>query len=306
MIKVIDKEVLSSDKKHYLKGKIYIPEGSPKGLFHVVHGMTEYIGRFDGFMREMAEDGYIVFGYDHLGHGHTVDSDSELGFIAHENGWQNLVDDVFIFGNEMRKTIESENLPFILMGHSMGSFIVRLAAAKYNHYNKLIVMGTGGPNPAAGAGILLGSILKKTKGERGYSDLLQNAAFGTYNKRFESENDKYAWLSVNKENRDKYRVDPLCTYRFTNSAMQDLVKLNKYCNDKKWFKDIDKKKTILLVSGSEDPVGDYGKGVQKVYDSLKAAGANVQIKLYEGYRHEILNDYCRDQVIEDIKNFVNA
>lgn len=304
MVRVIDKEVLSSDKKHYLKGKIYIPEGSAKGLFHVVHGMTEYIERFDGFMREIAEDGYIVFGYDHLGHGHTVDDASELGFIAHENGWKHLVDDVFIFGNEMRKTAGNEDLPFILMGHSMGSFIVRLTAAKYDHHDKLIIMGTGGPNPAAGAGIAVCGMLKAIKGERAYSGLVQKMAFGSYNKRFESENDPYAWLSVNKENRDKYRVDPLCTYRFTNSAMQDLVRLNKYCNDKKWFSEINKKKPILLVSGSEDPVGDYGKGVKKVYDSLKAAGADVTFRLYDGYRHEILNDECRDQVIADIKEFI--
>ncbi len=306
MVKVIDKEVLSTDKKHKLKGKIYIPDGSAKGLLHVVHGMTEYIGRFDGFMREMAQDGFIVFGYDHLGHGHTVNDENELGFIAHENGWQHLVDDVFTFGNEVRKSLQGEKLPFILMGHSMGSFIVRLAAAKYNHYDKLIVMGTGGPNPASGVAIILAGLLKAVKGERGYSDLLQNAAFGAYNKHFEKENDPYAWLSVNKENRDKYRVDPLCTYRFTNSAMQDLVKLNKYCNDKKWYADINKKKPILLVSGSEDPVGDYGKGVKAVYENLKAAGAHVQIKLYEGYRHEILNDFCRDQVVADIRTFISA
>lgn len=306
MIKVIDKEVLSTDKKHILKGKIYIPDGSPKGLLHVVHGMTEYIGRFDGFMREMAENGYIVFGYDHLGHGHTVNDESELGFIAHKDGWQRLVDDVFAFGNSVRKSLNGEKLPFILMGHSMGSFVVRLAAAKFKHCDKLIVMGTGGPNPAAGVAIPLAGILKALKGERGYSDLLQNAAFGAYNKRFESENDPYAWLSVNKENRDKYRIDPLCTYRFTNSAMQDLVRLNKYCNDKSWYDDIDKKMPILLVSGSEDPVGDYGKGVRNVYERLKSVGANVQIRLYEGYRHEILNDFCRDQVVEDIRAFVNA
>lgn len=304
-MKVIDKQVLSSDKKHMLKGKIYIPEGSPKGLLHVVHGMTEYIGRYDGFMREMADFGYITFGYDHLGHGHTA-SEDELGFIAHEDGWKHLVDDVFIFGNEIRKSTEGEKLPFILMGHSMGSFIVRLTAAKYDHMDKLIVMGTGGPNPAAGAGIAVCGILKGIKGERSYSNLVQNMAFGTYNKGFEAENDRYAWLSVNKENRDKYRADPLCTYMFTVSAMQDLVKLNKYSNDKSWFDSINKNKPILLVSGSEDPVGEHGAGVKKVYETLKSAGANVQMKLYDGYRHEILKDFCHDAAVADIKEFIEG
>lgn len=304
MVKVIDKEVLSSDKKHQLKGKIYIPEGSPKGLFHVVHGMTEYIGRYDSFMREMAEAGYITFGYDHLGHGKTAINERELGFIADKDGWKFLVDDVFVFGNEIRKAMHGEKLPFILMGHSMGSFIVRLTAAKYDRYDKLIVMGTGGPNPAAGAGIALAGMIKSFKGSRGYSNFIYSMAFGSYNKGLENENDPYAWLSVNKENRDKYRVDPFCTYRFTVSAMQDLVRLNKYSNDKSWFDNINKKKPILLVAGGEDPVGEHGAGVKKVYDMLKAAGANVDIRIYEGYRHEILQDMCREKVISDIKAFV--
>lgn len=303
MIKVIEKEVLSSDKIHQLKGKIYIPEGTARGLFHVVHGMTEYIGRYDSFMRAMAQDGYIVFGYDHLGHGNTAKDDSELGFIAHENGWEKLVDDVFLFGNEIRKAMGGD-LPFILMGHSMGSFIVRLTAAKYNHYDKLIVMGTGGPNPAAGAGIAIAGILKKIKSERSISPFISKMAFGTYNKRFEQENDQNAWLSTLRDNRDKYRNDKFCTFQFTVSAMQDLVRLNKGCNEKKWFDSINKEKPILLVSGSEDPVGDYGAGIKTVYDGLKAMSANVQMKLYEGCRHEILNDTCRDEVIADIKRFV--
>lgn len=306
MVKVIDKEVLSSDKEHQLKGKIYLPEGGAKGLLHVVHGMTEYIGRYDAFMREMAESGYITFGYDHLGHGYTARDDSELGFIAHKDGWQRLIDDVFIFGNEVRKMTSGGDLPFILMGHSMGSFIVRLCAAKYNHYDKLIIMGTGGPNPAAGAGVAVCGLLKALKGERAYSKLVYSMAFGAYNKGFEEENDSYAWLSVNRENRDKYRVDRLCTYQFTISAMQDLVRLNKASNEKTWFEAMDKQKPILLTAGGEDPVGEHGAGVRKVYETLKASGANVQLKLYDGYRHEILNDGCSEQVIRDLKAFIQG
>ena len=304
MVKVIGKEVLSSDKEHYLKGKIFIPDGDPRGILQVVHGMTEYIDRYDKFMYEMAEYGFIVFGYDHLGHGNTVNDPSELGFFAHENGWVHLVDDVFIFASEVRNIYGNE-LPFILMGHSMGSFIVRLTAAKYEHWDKLIVMGTGGPNAAASAGIALCSALKKFKGERSHSALIQQMAFSTYNKGFEAEKDPRAWLSVSKENRNKYRCDPMCNFLFTVSAMQDLIRLNEHSNDKCWFDGIDKQKPILLLSGGEDPVGDHGSGVQEVYRSLKRAGANVDMILYEGYRHEILNDYCRNHVINDIKKFLS-
>lgn len=302
MIKVIDKNVLSSDKVHQLKGKLYLPEGEAKGYFHVVHGMTEHIARFDYLMRQMAEAGYITFGYDHLGHGHTAADKSELGFIAHKDGWQRLVDDVYLFGDSIRKEI-AQDLPFILMGHSMGSFIVRLAAVRYNHYDRLIIMGTAGPNPAAGMGIAVTGLMKTFKGERGYSGFVYKMAFGAYNDRFKDENDKLAWLSVDRDNRDRYRADPFCNYRFTNSAMQDLIRLNKACNEKVWFRSIDKNKPILLVAGGEDPVGSYGSGVARVYDQLKAAGADVQIKLYQGYRHEILNEACRDEVVADIKAF---
>ena len=297
MIRIIDKEVLSSDKKHQLKGKVYLPEGKARGLLHVVHGMTEYIG-----MRAMADAGYITFGYDHLGHGATA-GEGELGFIAEKDGWKRLVDDVFLFGSEIRRELGA-GLPFILMGHSMGSFIVRLTAAEYDHYDKLIIMGTGGPNPAAGAGVAVCGILKKLKGAHAYSKLVYSMAFGTYNKGFEAENDRYSWLSVSKENRDRYRTDPLCTFLFTVSAMQDLVQLNKRSNDKSWFEKINKQKPILLTAGREDPVGEHGAGVSKFCELLKAAGANVQLKLYDGYRHEILNDFCREQVIEDLIAFV--
>ena len=303
-MKIIEKEVLSSDKKHRLNGVVYLPDGEAKGLFHVVHGMTEYIGRYDAFMRTLAENGWIAFGYDHLGHGKTVADSSELGFIAKKDGWKLLIDDVFLFGETMRGEYGAAGMPFILMGHSMGSFIVRLAAAKYNHYDKLIVMGTGGPNPAAGAGIAVAGMLKAFRKDSACSDLIYSMAFGTYNKGFEDENDKYAWLSVDRKNRDEYRQDPLCTFMFTISAMQDLIRLNKYSNDKAWFDGIDKQKPILLVSGSEDPVGEHSKGVTKVYDLLKEAGADVTMKLYDGYRHELLKDFCGDEVTEDILRFI--
>ena len=304
MIKVTDKNVMSSDKQHMLKGRLYIPEGKAKGYFHVVHGMTEYIGRYDAFMRRMAENGYITFGYDNLGHGDTAKDDAELGFIAHKDGWQRLVDDVFVYGNAVRRSF-GEKLPFILMGHSMGSFIVRLAAVKYNHYDKLIIMGTAGPNPAAGAGIAITALDKRVRGERSVSYTVYKLAFGSYNKRFKSEGDPYSWLSVDRENRDKYREDKYCTYMFSVSAMQDLIRLNSGSNKKSWFRNIDKTKPILLVSGSEDPVGENGAGVQKVHDMLKAEGADVRMKLYQGSRHEILNDKCRDEVIKDIEDFIS-
>ena len=302
MVQIVDKKVLSSDGVHQLVGKVYIPEGDIKGLFQVVHGMIEHIERYHDFMQEVAENGYIVFAYDQLGHGHTAVDRSELGFIAHENGWKHLVDDVNRFAEEVREEYGSQ-LPYYLMGHSMGSFIVRLTAEKFDMNDKLIIMGTSGPNPAAQPGIAAIKLVKKTKGERYYSKFLENLAFGTYNKKFGND-DPLNWISSIKEERDKYRNDPLHDFHFTASAMEDLINLIHECNTNRWFSSRVTKKPILLISGANDPVGNYGKGVKAVHDKLKANGADVKFKLYANARHEILNDICAKKVKKDILEFI--
>ncbi len=234
MVQIIKKSVLSSDNVHMLNGYVYIPEGEVKGLFQLVHGMCEYTERYHEFMLEIANQGYIVFGYDHLGHGKTAADDSELGYIADKDGWKLLVDDVAVFGKAVKNEYGSD-LPYILMGHSMGSFIVRLSAEKYNMHDKLIIMGTGGPNPAATPGLAAIAVIKKVKGGRYISNFLQNLAFGTYNKRFEGDG-TYGWLSNYEDVRNSFAADKFCNFRFTVSAMGDLVTLNKESNTSRWFK----------------------------------------------------------------------
>ncbi len=295
--------VLSSDGEHELQGVVYLPEGEAKGLFHVVHGMQEYIGRYDRFMRDVCADGYIVFGFDNLGHGHTARDSSELGYIAPQDGWRRLVDDVELFDRAMKASY-GDTLPLYLMGHSMGSFIVRLTAAAYPTYDKLIVMGTGGPNPASGIAIVLAARLKARRGDRYVSLGLENMAFGAYNKRFKDEHDRRSWLTKDVAVRDTYGDDPFCSFHFTVSAMQDLVILNRECNLRSWPGALDRHKPVLLVSGAEDPVGDYGNGVTKVYRALVSAGVPTTMKLYENCRHEILNDDSYDEVVSDILGFI--
>ena len=301
-IKIIDREFPSTDGIHQLKGKMYIPDGEPKGVFHVVHGMTEHIGRYDTFLKEMAESGYVVVAYDNLGHGKTAKDKSELGFIAKKNGWKKITDDVYAVSKIIKE--EYPGLPYYLMGHSMGSFIVRNAAATYpDLMDKLIVMGTGGPMAATKPALGMINTIKFFRGKRHISPLIEKLAFGEYNKGF-GDGSNGDWLSKNPEVRRVYNADKFCNYHFTVSAMYDLVKINDAVNKKKWFKKISKTLPILLVSGSEDPVGEHSKGVKKVYKLLKKRGANVRMKLYEDNRHEILNDTARDEVIEDIKAFL--
>lgn len=296
--------VKSTDGIHTLSGVIYVPDGEIKGIFHLVHGMTEYIGRYDRLMSDIANNGFVCFGYDNLGHGRTARDDSELGFIAHSNGWKHLADDTNAFESEVRSLYPDKRM--IVMGHSMGSFIVRTAAEKYgNAYDRLIICGTGGPNPAAGFGLILTDIIKTLCGEKHISNTVNSIAFGAYNKKFEHIS-KYDWITKDRDVIAKYEADKYCTFSFTVSAMHDLVKLNSVCNRRKWFFNMRKDLPVLIISGSDDPVGGYGKGVTRVYKKLKSAGLyDVTLKLYNDCRHEIHNDTCRDEVTKDILEFIN-
>ena len=295
--------VKSTDNIHTLVGRIYIPDGGIKGVLHLVHGMTEHIGRYEPLFSFLAEAGYVAFGYDNLGHGKTAKDDSELGFIANKDGWKYLVNDVEAFALAVKHLYPDK--PFYLMGHSMGSFIARLAAVSFNElYEKLIICGTGGKNPLSNIGLIIADIIKSVKGEKYISKFLINMAFGAYNKRFDGSS-KYNWLTKDETIIEKYANDKFCTFSFTVSAMHDLVKLNSVCNEKKWYKDISKTLPILLISGECDPVGNYGKGVKQVYRDLLNVGADANLKLYPDCRHEILNDTCKDEVMADILNFLN-
>ncbi len=300
--------VPSSDGIHTLQGVVFLPQGEIKGFFHIVHGMTEHIGRYERLMSDMAREGYICFGYDNLGHGYTANDDSELGFIASENGYDYLAQDVKLFSDAVIKEFGSERkLPYYLMGHSMGSFITRLAVTKYVSPDKYIIMGTGGKNPAVGLGLAVISMIKKLRGERYISDFVYNLAFTSYNKRFGggTDSDPSPWLTRDAEQRKKYYADRFCTFKFTVSAMDDLIRLNKITNKDKWFKSVPKALPILLVSGENDPVGDYGKGVLQVSEGLQKEGINARCILYPDARHEILNDSTYEDVKKDILEFLS-
>lgn len=301
----LEHNVLSSDGVHILKGKILIPDGEIKGIFHLVHGMTEYIDRYDDLFARLLEEGYICCGYDNLGHGKTAANDSELGFIAEKDGWRYLVGDVRVFGDSVRKMFPDKR--YFLMGHSMGSFIVRLAAEQNpTDIERLVVCGTAGPMAIANIGLGLIKLIAAVKGARYVSHLAESLAFGSYNKRFDGST-QYEWLTNDRAIIDKYIKDKYCTFKFTASAMRDLVTMTVGCNRTDWFRNISKDLPILLIAGECDPVGGYGRGVKEVYKRLLSAGhTDVTLKLYENCRHEILNDNCRRETIEDILRFLRT
>ena len=297
-------EVPSTDGIHTLRGVVYIPSCNiPKGVLQITHGMAEHIDRYADFMASAACAGFVVCGHDHLGHGKTAENEDELGFFAEKDGWRILTKDIHAFGEAV-----SENyigIPHFLLGHSMGSFLARAAVALYpGAFDALVIMGTGGPNALSTTGLMLTAAIRRSKGDKHISKLTHTLTFGSYNKRTGSR-DPFAWLTCDEELRQKHNQDPLCLFPFTVSAMNDLIAVQKAVNQKSWFASVKKDLPILIVSGEEDPVGNYGKGVKAIYDGLIDAGCtNVSLKLYPYMRHEILNEVERETVYLDIENFL--
>ncbi len=279
----------------------WAPEGKEiKGVLQISHGMAEYGERYEELGSYLCEAGYAVVINDHVGHGRSITSDDDLGYF---NGDKNKAGIGFVEDVHKLTLIAKEEFgkPVVLMGHSMGSFVARHYITKYSSdIAGAIICGTSGPNPAAGAGILVASLIEKIKGSKFKSEFINGLAFGAYNKRFEGRT-PFDWLSVNKDNIDKYIADDLCGFLFTVSGYKNLFEVLQFVSVNEWYDKVPPTLPMYLIAGSEDPVGTYGKGVKTVYNKLKSTGhTSVDLKLYEGLRHEIHNEDERFTVYSDI------
>ena len=291
----------SVDGLSTLKGVVFVPEDTPKGILQISHGMVEHMGRYEHFMKFAAQQGYLCCGHDHLGHGQTSHPEKGLGFFSEKDGWRYLVEDVYHFGQEVKRQY-GEHLPHCLLGHSMGSFIARLVIEAYGtEFDAAIISGTGGPNPMAGIGKLLAKLISAFKGVKHPSPLLDRMAFGNFNRLVAQPRTEKDWLTRDEAVVDRYLNDPYCTFLFTSSAFGDLMDLTRRANRKDWFRNYPKQLPTYLFAGSDDPVGNYGKGVEYVYHHLRSAGVqDVTLDLYPGGRHEMLNEINRDEVYEAV------
>lgn len=274
----------------------WIPEGEVKAVLQICHGMVEHIGRYHDFAEFLASHGYYVIGHDHLGHGKSVASADKLGFFGEPNGNDYVIGDIHRLREQ---TVEKyPNVPYFMLGHSMGSFLLRQYLGLYGEgLAGAIVMGTGEqPSIVLGAGKLVCKVIGATKGWYYRSKFVDGLAVGSYKKKLGA-----AWLSKNLENVEKYAADPLSGFTFTVNAyyhmFSGMAKMNQQEKKQMTLKTL----PIFFVAGKEDPVGNCGKGVENVYCKYVATGyENVDIKLYEGDRHEILNELDRDVVFGDI------
>ncbi len=280
--------------------------GEIKAVLQIVHGMAEYGERYDELAAYLCENGYAVIINDHIGHGRSAKSKDDYGYFG---GDKNKAGIGFVEDAHKLTLIAKDefNKPVILMGHSMGSFVARHYITKYSSdILGTIICGTSGPNPAAGAGILVANIVEKLRGEKHKSELINGMAFGAYNKRCEKRT-PFDWLSVNKENVDRYIADEKCGFLFTVSGYKNLFEVLQFVSTPEWFSAVPADLPMFLIAGSEDPVGSYGKGVMTVYTKLKDTGHNrADIKLYEGDRHEIHNEDDRYTVFSDIAKWCDS
>lgn len=296
---------LSKDGKTTIHAVKWLPEGKPEGVVQIIHGMCEYAERYSPFAEYLASKGYIVCAEDHAGHGKSAKTPEDLGWFNDGHSLDTVISDIHTLTEKVKS--EAEGLPYFVMGHSMGSFFCRKYISLYgNELSGAIIMGTGFKGKALINTALAMTRLNATfKGWKNRSKFIKSLAFGSYNKKFKSENNSKAWLSVNTENTEKYKADNFCNFDFTDNGYYVLFSAIKSACSKKTIKAVPKNLPVYFVAGEDDPVGDYGKGVTKAYNKFKKAGVkNVDIKLYSGARHEILNDFCKDAVRADLLAFL--
>jgi alpha-beta hydrolase superfamily lysophospholipase len=277
-----------------------------KGAVQVAHGMAEHAGRYERFAEALTQAGYAVYANDHRGHGKTAGSQENVGYLADENGWEKVVDDMHILTGIIKK--ECPRKPDFLFGHSMGSFLSRHYSMLYGHeFSGLVLSGTGGDPGAIGKiGLFIAKIDAMINGKKAKSEIMNKLSFGTFNGAFKPNRTDYDWLSRDNAEVDKYINDPWCGAIFTAGFFCDMLGGISYINKKENISKIPKNLPIYIFSGAKDPVGANTKGVMQVYNSFKKAGiVAVDIKFYEDGRHEMLNEIIRDEVFGDVIAWLN-
>lgn len=292
----------SSDRLTQIHVKEWIPDCDINGVVQISHGISEYIDRYADFARYLASKGFVVVGNDHLGHGESIMSPNEQGFFAATDGWQKVVGDIEkLRQHTARKWPEA---PYFMMGHSMGSFLIRTYLARFPDapLAGAIISGTGQPPmPVLAAGRMLcdGFILRK--GPKYRSSEVAAVAFGSYNKGFDPARTKYDWLTRDEAIVDTYAADPLCTLTPTVSLFRDMMCGLTIVGSKKTIDKMNKSLPVYFMSGEKDPVGGNGVQVAKVYSMFVRAGMqDVFYKFYPDGRHEMLNETNRQEVYEDV------
>lgn len=282
------------------------PDGPPTAVVHILHGLAEHGARYRRLAEAFTAEGWVVYIPDHRGHGQTATSEEDLGFFAPLDGWGMVVRDFRAFV-EMEGG-EHPELPLAAVSHSMGSLILQDYLARFEGagLTAAVLSGTSGPPPlTAQLGRLIARFERWRLGPRGRSALIDQLAFGAYNKPFEPARTAFDWLSSDPAEVDLYVEDPLCGFRATNQLWVDLLDgvaplAGPKCLER-WRKDL----PVYLFSGDQDPVGLKGEGIRTLEKRYRQAGVtDVTMKLYPQGRHEMLNESNRDEVTRDLLDWM--
>jgi len=295
----------STDGKSKLHLSLWDPETKPVAILQIVHGMAEYVDRYENFAQYLCKRNILVVGNDHIGHGQSANPE-DYGYFGESDGWQHFIDDVEKVRIEVDKVYP--NTPHYILGHSMGSFITRCYLAKYGNVKKAIIMGTAGANPSVGMALNMVAFLRRRHGDRYKSQMITALAFGSYNKKIKNPISPTAWITRDLDIVRKYDEDPASGFTFTLAGYADLFRLLKYMSQDECYQKAPKDVPLFICAGSSDPVGNYGQGPTEVaekYKVLRGAGdGEVTLKLYPNMLHEVLNEFGKEEVMNDCYQFL--
>lgn len=276
-----------------------------KAVLQVAHGMAEHGSRYEDFARFLAGNGFAVYVNDHRGHGKTAGSLENIGFFAKENGWDLVVEDMHLLTGVIRRY--HPDRPVFLFGHSMGSFLSRDYISRYGEDISGCILSATASDPGllGYAGIVISAVESLVRGKQAASPLMDKLSFGSFNKRFKPERTKFDWLSRDEKTVDRYVDDPYCGTVFTAGFFSDLLKGIKKIHTPQNFKNVPRDLPVFILAGKNDPVGNFGKGVEKVCKKYQQQGLkDLTIKLYDDGRHEMLNEINRQEVYRDISDWL--
>lgn len=292
----------SCDGVHQIHTCEWLPEhAAPQAVVQLVHGVSEHIMRYDAFARFLTEHGFAAIGGDLLGHGKTARSPEEYGYLGQRDGWRHTADDIRQLRVETGRRFPG--IPYFLMGHSMGSFLVRLYLIDWpGTVDGAVLSGTGQESPfLVDFGKFVARLELLRVGPKGHSTLLERLTTGGYGRQFAPARTSADWISRDTAVVDTYVADPLCSFYPTVSMFLDMADGVKYIADGENLKKMDPSTPVYLFSGALDPVGQKGAGVRQVYNLFKRAGcADLTMKLYPDGRHEMLNEINRKEVYQDV------
>ncbi len=301
MVKKIEFTFDSRDGMTKIHAVRWIPEGKVLCILQVVHGMAEYIERYEALAQYLGEKGILVTGDDHLGHGKSVGADGTYGYFCEQDPATVVVRDV----HRLKKMTQEEypGVPYVILGHSMGSFIARNYLFKYGTgIQGAVICGTGSqPKALVKVCKLLAAVQSLFLGSKHTAKLMDKLAFGNYNQKIADAKTPFDWLCTDKTVVDAYMEDNLCGFTFTVNGFQTLFTLIDRLNQEENLLLMPKELPVYFIAGDKDPVGNYGEGVKKAFEDFKQAGMErISIKLYPGDRHELLNEKDKHKVYEDL------